>query len=133
MIRHSDAVRVALHEIEKLGYIVLPGRQHAVEVLWLREGPPPDVARFIDILQSDPGTFQQVLCSRTVPVPLWFLLGYPWDQPLKFWVYLSQQASGSALEAKKIAYAEACINFYKDKRNDSWKSIAWREPWPIYR
>lgn len=136
IIRVRDAIRDALARIQELGYIVLARQNsNSLEIIWPGEGTPPNIDDMLDVLQMDPTVLNKILKNRTISVPLWILFGYPWDRPALYWQKLRAAFSPSPqpLQAKKRAYAEACLAFYKDKQDLSWRTILWEEPWPMFQ
>ena len=133
IVRPMQAMKEAFEEIEELGYVLIPGQgSEDVEVLWPRAEDPPDIESQIRIVEAAPHSIRKALRNRSVHIPMWLLLGYPWDSPLHYWKKLERENSGGAsLESKKAAYASACVEFYKHMNSNSWKRIFWQEPWPI--
>lgn len=134
VIRVKEAIKEALDEIQKLGYVILSVRDNEhVEIFWPGQGEPPAIDQLLEIIQTDQEALEVVLSERSVPIPAWLFLGYPWDHSAAEWKKMERE---STLKSKQLAsihrrYAEACISFYKNKHDTSWKSVVWDEPWPI--
>jgi len=134
MVYVKEAMLEALRRIQDLGFVVMSAEDREyVEVLWMREDDPPDINPLLDLLQFDQNTLLSVLRSRTIQLPLWFVLGYPWERPLEHWQKLLKKHSRSRQgpNVKKRAYARAAIQFYEDNQDITWKTVNWEESWPI--
>ncbi len=130
----SNAVKEALNEIQKVGYsIACSPDQDKIYITWIGSPPPPDISRQLAILQTNPNLLGEALRFHTVSIPLWLILGYPWDRPREHWSRLEKSLSSNPhpFERKKHAYAKACLECYKSKRDTSWKEVMWEEPWPV--
>ncbi len=132
--RVQDAIQEALNQIQELGYVVISAHDDEhIEIIWPHDSEPPEIDQLLSILKIDYKTLESILVRHTVAIPLWIIHGYPWEHPLKYWkeLYKTLPSGPQDLVSKKRAYVEACIAFYKDKQNQTWKQVRWEEPWPL--
>ena len=131
--RSKDAIREALDVIQWMGYAVIPADDGTrIECLWIKRESAPNIGPLVEMLESDPEVLEDVLKDRTIPVPMFLLLGYPWKYPTSHWKSLTRAGRRrSGVDQAKREYAKACLLYFKNRSDRSWKHVVWREPWPL--
>ena len=103
IFRVKEAIRDALLEIQRLGFVVLPALDgEHIEIYWPGERAAPEIEPLLAILQSDSVALQAILTERTVTVPMSFILGYPWEHPIRHWKNVYRSLSTARSKSARV-------------------------------